>query len=164
MDCTRFEELLPRYLAEELNEDERTDWREHLLTCPRCRVAALEREPTLLFALASRKEGEPAAARFCADSVSAAIRRDRLERRIRPRRRPWLAAAAALLVAVGGGVVFHEMERQPAPAAQTAAAVPGRNAAPEVDVENEGANVRVYQLASDENTNVTFVVDPSLEL
>ncbi len=164
MDCTRFQELLPRYLAEELPEDGRAAWREHLLACSSCRVTALEREPSLLFALAARRENDGARAQACADSVVASIRRERLERRIRPRRRPWLAAAAAAVVAIGGGLAFHQMERQDPAAPRTAAAVQTREAAPEVDIENEGENVRVYQLAADENTNVTFVVDPSLEL
>jgi len=164
MNCTRFIELLPGYLAEELPEADRDAWREHLLQCAHCRIAALEREPSLLFALASRRENGGARVQSCADSVVASIRLERLDRRIRPHRRRWLAAAAAAVVAIGGGLVFHQVERQ-GPAAPRAEAIAQTVvAAPEVDIENEGENIRVYQLATDENTTVTFVVDPSLEL
>jgi len=164
MNCGRFQELMSRYLQEELGEEERVAWREHLLGCRECRMAALKRDPSLLFALASKKDGAPEKPAACADSVVAAIRRQRLERRLKQRRRPWLAAAAAAVIALGGGLAFHEMERNGTPSPRVAPVAQALHEAPEVDVENEGENVRVYQLAADENTTVTFVVDPSLEL
>ncbi len=164
MECGRFEELLPRYLSEDLPEDERREWRGHLLECAGCRVRALEREPVLLFVLASRADRPEEKIRACTEQVVASIRRERLEGRIRARRRPWLAAAAAAVIAVGGGLAFHEMDHRQAAAPQAAAVVQHQRRAPEVDVENEGENVRVYQLATDENTTVTFVVDPAMEL
>jgi len=164
MKCERFRELLPSYVNEDLPEAERLEWRGHLLQCASCRVIALEREPALLFALASRADRPEEKVRACAEHVVASIRRERLAGRIRSRRRPWLAAAAAAVVAVGGGLAFQQMEHRELAAPQAAAVSQDRRRAPEVDVENEGENVRVYQLATDEDTTVTFVVDPAMEL
>lgn len=164
MECQRFQELLPKYLAEELAAEERQAWRSHFLECTGCRTSVLAREPALLFALASRREAPTAKVEACAEYVTASIRRDRLAGRIRGKRRPWLAAAAAALVAVGGGLAWQQVNHREAGAPQAAVLGVAEHRAPEVDVENEGENVRVYQLASDEDTTVTFVVDPAMEL
>ena len=172
MDCTRFQNLLAGYLNEELEEPDRVAWRQHLLGCATCRVMALEREPSLLFALASRRETDSERVEACTASVLASIRTQRLERQIHRRRRPWLAAAAAAVLALGGGLAWHEIGHERPVTQASVMPTPGsrnpeaqaRQQSPEVDVENDGANVRVYQLATDENTTVTFVVDPSLEL
>ena len=54
----------------------------------------------LAFALAIPSEPSPREVEDCVAGVAALIRQDRLSRQLRPRRRPWLAAAAAGVVTV----------------------------------------------------------------
>ncbi len=102
MDCPRFHELLDDYLADRLDELDRSAFRAHLRSCDACRAAVSVIEPTLLFATLPEARVTEREIEDCVTAVSARIRQDRLERRLAPRRRaPWLAAAASIIVLLG---------------------------------------------------------------
>jgi predicted anti-sigma-YlaC factor YlaD len=170
MACKTFREMLDAYLEESMDEERRRWFRGHLRECPSCRIWALSRDPSLLFAVADAAPPNPARVEACAAAVTAHIRQQRLSRRLHHRRRPWLAAAAAVVVAVGGVLAWRTILNdggsrvQPEIEAQVdddAATTP-----PTVEVEMAGDDVRVYQFATDDdnNTAVYFVVNPAMEL
>jgi anti-sigma factor RsiW len=168
MNCEIFREMIGPYLEEKLDEDRRQWFRRHLRECDECRAVALGAEPSLLFAVAVTASADPLQVEACAQAVVAQIRQDRLARRLRSRRRPWLAAAAALVVMVGGAVVWRTLPGGPQvvlPAVE-AQRDPGEvTAPPSIEVEMPGDDVRVYQFANDDSdTAVYFIVDPALEL
>ena len=167
MRCERFGELVDAYLADELDEGVRAEWRAHLTECEPCRRAAVRREPALLFAAppkAGPKAGEVAA---CVQNVRALIHQERLETRLHRRGYRWLAAAAVVVV-LAGGLAWRWLVPAPvtgvvaqAPAAASAAPGP----APEVEIRMEQPDVRVYQFAVDDpDLAVTLVVNPAMEL
>ena len=169
MNCSIFRDLLDPYLEESLEEDRRTWFREHLQRCSTCRDWALNAEPSLLFAIAPRPDPDAARVEACVNAVTSQIRQQRLAKRLHGRRRPWLAAAAAAVLVIAGGLLWQVM---PGPggdsvlpvAESTAGEADGRTP-PSVEVEMDGDDVRVYQFAADDSdTAVVFVVDPSLEL
>ena len=100
MSCEDYRELLPAYLDDSLDEVRRAGFRAHLRSCAGCREFALAEDPALIFSLVDRIEPERERVEACVAAVTAGIRQERLRRRLRPSRRPWLAAAAAVLVAV----------------------------------------------------------------
>jgi hypothetical protein len=120
--------------------------------------------------MAPAAPAEPEAIEACATAVMGRIRQDRLERRLQRHRRPWLAAAAAAIILVSGGVAWRTTIGagsgvfQPAVDALRDSEL--HNSPPTVEVEMPGEEVRVYQFANDEdeNTAVYFIVDPALEL
>lgn len=99
MRCAEMEERIGALADGELVEAERRDVEEHLRSCPGCR-AAYERVQALRTAL--EQHAPPLAA---PDRLRAAVQA-RLETGRLPVRRPvpwqWLAAAAALVAAIGG--------------------------------------------------------------
>ena len=169
MNCGIFSEMIESYVDETLEEDRRLWFRAHLRECPTCRESALRKEPSLLFAMAPPAPSEPEAIEACATAVIGRIRQDRLERRLHRRHRPWLAAAAAAIILVSGGVAWRTIvgggigTLQPAVEAQRGSE---QHNPPTVEVEMPGEEVRVYQFANDEDadTAVYFIVDPALEL
>ena len=170
MNCEVFREIIGSYVDETLEEDRRLWFRTHLRECPTCRESALREEPSLLFAMAPSAPGEPEAVEACAAAVMSRIRQDRLERRLHRRRRPWMAAAAAAIMVLSGGLAWRTMigggseTLQPAVEAQLDPEL--QKSPPTVEVEMAGEEVRVYQFANDEDadTAVYFIVDPALEL
>ncbi len=173
MRCQEFRELVDRYLEESLDEARREGFRSHLSSCAVCRQVALQRDPTLLFAALEPQGDDEEEVERCVTAVTASIRRDRLERRLR-RPRPWLAAAAAFLAGAGVVATWEATRHDAFPAAQSAGSVatPAVAAAPrdgapppEVQVDMPGEGVRVYQFADqvDRNTAVCYIVTPALE-
>lgn len=170
MSCNTFRQQLDQYLADSLSEDERGSWRSHLRDCGACRAWALDREPSLLLILASRREPEPERVDECVAAVAAMVRQQRLRARLRPRRRPWLAAAAALLVTVAAAGLWRSasspgLDRVPADDIMAAEELSPQPEAPQIEVDMDGEGVRVYHLAveDDEETTVAFIVNPALE-
>ena len=171
MNCGIFRDMIGSYLDETLDEEQRQWFRGHLRECKACREVALLEDPSLLFAAA---ESPPAATdeiEACVAAVTAGTHRDRLDRRLKSRRRPWLAAAAAAVVIAGGGLTWRafdgvESGHPQATAENSAADGTPKHTPPSVEVEMASEDVRVYQLATDgdEDTAVYFIVDPSLEL
>jgi hypothetical protein len=98
------------------------------------------------------------------------IRQDRLERRLHRHRRPWMAAAAAVVMVVSGGLAWRTLsgggEGIPQSAVEAQRDLGLQASPPTVEVEMQGEDVRVYQFATDGNddTAVYFIVDPALEL
>lgn len=170
MVCEEFREMLEPYLEERLDEELRPEFRRHLRECPECRRRAVAEDPSLLFALAGTKEADPIRVEACAQAVTAQIRQQRLARRISARRRPWLAAAAAVAIAAGGGLVWQmtigSSEAPSGPAMEARVEVDQRPASPTVEVDMRGEDVRIYRFANDEDadTAVYFVVNPAMEL
>ena len=170
MNCEIFREMIGSYVDETLEESRRVWFRTHLRECSTCRESALREEPSLLFAMAPAAPSEPEAIEACAAAVVGRIRQDRLERRLHQRRRPWLAAAAAAIMVVSGGLAWRTMTGglsgtlQPVVEAQRNSDL--QHASPTVEVEMAGEEVRVYQFANDEDadTAIYFIVDPALEL
>jgi len=169
MNCEIFHQLVGSYVDETLEEDRRQWFRRHLRECTSCRESALRQEPTLMFAIAPAKSAVRESVEACVAAVTGRIRQDRVERRLRHRRRPWLAAAAAAVVAVSGGLAWRAMlgnEGSGSPAIGTAQDIDRPASPPTVEVEAMGDDVRVYQFATDgdDDTAVYFIVDPALEL
>jgi anti-sigma factor RsiW len=167
MNCEIFREMIGSYVDETLDEDQRKWFRRHLRECAPCREIALEHEPTLMFTAARAQPVAPESTDACAAAVRARIRQDRLQRRLN-RRRPWMAAAAAVVVLSGGlawrSMVGHEGSGDSAVGMGQGSS--SRVSPPSVEVEMAGDDVRVYQFANDgdNDTAVYFIVDPSLEL
>jgi predicted anti-sigma-YlaC factor YlaD len=169
MNCEIFREMVGSYVDETLEEDRRQWFRRHLRECASCRQSALKQEPSLIFATTTEKPAAAGSVEACAAAVTARIRQDRFERRLHHRRRPWLAAAAAAVMVVSGGLVWRAMvgdEKTAGPAVETAQDLEPHISPPTVEVEMTGEEVRVYQFATDGDTNtaVYFIVDPALEL
>ena len=170
MNCTEFRELLGSYLEESLDEEKRRAFRRHLRECAPCRERAMSEDPTLLFAVAAETPASEADVEGCAVAVVAQIRQQRLARSLSKRRRPWLAAAAAIVIMIAGGLTWKVMlggiETQIPPRAGTRSHDDARPVPPTVEVEMAGEEVRVYHFAADEDdrTAVYFIVNPAMEL
>jgi anti-sigma factor RsiW len=170
MNCENFRGLLARYVDDDLAEEDRKRFRRHLQECSSCREAALEVEPSLLFVALPARAPAAGQVEACAAAVTARIRQDRLQNRLNRRRLPWLAAAAATIVAVSGGLAWRVMtgggEAILQPSADTLRKVEEQTIPPTVEVETDGDEVRVYRFTTDDdaNTAVYFIVDPALEL
>jgi predicted anti-sigma-YlaC factor YlaD len=175
MQCKTFQQQLPAYLDETLAEPERSAWRQHLAGCGECREWAIEQEPTLIFAGGVPTTGasvNPVRIEACVSAVTALIRHDRLAHRMpsrAQRARPWLAAAAAVLIMITGGMLWLQGPSGVTPMAENtevAAEPEPVTPPPKVEVDMEGAGVRVYHFATteDDSTAATFIVNPALEL
>ncbi len=169
MNCTVFREMLDPYLEEGLEDDQRSWFRDHLRRCDSCRGWAVGEEPSLLFVAADPPVVDPARIEACAAAVTNQIRQQRLEGRIRGRRRPWLAAAAAAVMVIGGGLAWRMVpfwgsdSVVPVAVVKPEAEIP--HTPPSIEVEMSGEDVRVYQFATeDHDTAAVFVVNPALEL
>ena len=169
MTCDNFHDLLESYLNDALDEPERQAFRQHLRSCERCRERAVIADPTLLFAAVAPTEPRSARVERVAEAVVAQIRQERLDRRVRPRIRGWLAAAAAMLILVAGASAWRALQGGGAPTpGETVEAVGGAAAKvppPEVRLDMHGEGVRVYEFADDgdDETAVYYVVNPALE-
>lgn len=181
MSCESYRELLPAYLDDSLDEVRRTGLRAHLRACPECRDFAIDLEPTLLFSLADRSEPSSERIEACVGAVVAGVRQEQLQRRLRSSRRPWLAVAAAVVMAVAAGSMWwmgaSGTPQEPAMQADaTAVEITDPTAAaevpsvveppPRVEVDMTQEEVRVYQYAigDDESTSAVFIVNPAMEL
>jgi predicted anti-sigma-YlaC factor YlaD len=170
MRCDDLREKLRSYLEDSLSEEERHILRRHLRECASCRSWAVGIDPTLLFVAAEPPRAEPDEIERCTEGVLGLIHQERLSRRLRSRKRPWLAAAAALLVAVGAVSVWRVVatgDHEVVPSGVGEAADPLVEAPPppQVDVDMPGEGVRVYQYADERrpDTVVYYVVNPALE-
>jgi hypothetical protein len=175
MQCDNFRRQMRPYLAEELDGDVRSTWREHLRSCAECREWAVADEPTLLLASLPVRASDPRRVDACAEAVSALIRQERLKTRLRRSSRAWLAAAAAALVLTFAGLAWRFVPGHagagPAPQATPMAAITAeepdsnRQPPPQVEVDMRGDGVRIYHFASDgdADTAVLFIVNPALE-
>jgi anti-sigma factor RsiW len=170
MNCEIFREMIGSYVDETIEEDRRRWFRDHLRECAACRDVALREEPSLFFAVAPAPATDPAAIEDCVAAVTTRIRQDRFERRLRRNSRPWIAAAAAAVMVIGGGLTWRTFISSdgatPGPAIEASRDVEGQATPPTVEVEMSGEEVRVYQFATDGDgdTAVYFIVDPTLEL
>lgn len=172
MDCQRFMLSIDDYLEECLDPEDRKAFRGHFQTCAECRREAAAADPTFLLMAGTPVTVDEEAVRECADHVSALIRQDRLRRQLGFRPRHWLAAAAMVVVVLGGGLVWRvapwDAEPQ-APAvtlAETDEGVEGVAPPPTVEVQMPQSDVRIYQFAGSdtETTAVYFVVNEEMEL
>ena len=164
ISCREVARLKGAFLALELDAGAEDELRAHLAGCGSCRAAIDAREPVLALA---RRLGEIPGEEdesFVAE-VLAGVRQRRVERSLL-RRRAWLGAAAAVLIAMLGGWVTLRPSLGPRAtvASVDAAAAPAPTDAAFVEVEGEG--VRLYQLtpASQDAVQVVFIIDPRLEL
>ena len=169
MNCNEFHDNLEAYLDDTIGEELRVSFRGHLRSCPSCKERALVVDPTMLFALAENPPTDSSRAEACAAAVTGQIRQERLTRRLHGRRRPWLAAAAAVMIAIGGAAVWQLRPggggETPVLSLDAGTGVEQGVAPPTVEVEMPGGDVRVYQFANeDDDTAVYFIVNPALEL
>jgi len=181
MSCEDYRALLSAYLEESLDEVRRTGFRAHLRSCDQCRDFAIAEDPTLVFSLARGSDPAPERIEACVTAVIASVRQERLERRLRPSRRPWLAVAAALLMAVIASTAWWltggqsgETPQIQADAHEVGTAGPVApeetptliEPPPRVEVDMTQEEVRVYQYAigDDGTTGAVFIVNPAMEL
>lgn len=169
MRCDDVVGALDEYLADSLDGARRDALRAHLRSCGRCREVAIGRDPSLLFVLARPSEPDPARVEEATRAVIGQIRQQRLERRLGRRPRPWLAAAAMVVVslsAVVGWRLLAPDAGSPAPAGGEVQVADSPSPPPRIEVDMSGEGVRVYQYADrqDSDTAVTFIVNPELEL
>ena len=168
MICNEFREALDRYLADSLETPERDAFRGHLRSCASCRHWAIRSEPTLVFSALEPRSPDSKRVEECTHNVLAQIRQGRIARRLRWRR-PWLAAAAAIVVAIGAGTAWRLTSSggitPPADVTENTGAVIEKQPPPRVRFEMQDEGVRVYQFADDgdENNAVYFIVNPALE-
>lgn len=103
-DCRQLEALLPPYVDGEATAAVRYTVEQHLASCAACREAvAAQREVRALLVSRRARLAEPAPAALAVDlRLAAQAAQD--DRQARPRRLSALAAAAALVLAVLGGV------------------------------------------------------------
>jgi anti-sigma factor RsiW len=188
MSCDAFRELLADYLEDKLDDVRRTGFRSHLRDCPECRSFAVAEDPTLMLSLADRRQPPADRIEACVTGVMAGIRQERLQQKLRPAsRRPWLAAAAAVVCAVLVGAVWWisygrptdspmlQADAQPVKAAESvevdapvesAQSRAATEPPPRVEVEMSQEEVRVYQytIGDDQSTGAVFIVNPGMEL
>jgi hypothetical protein len=164
MSCRDVARLRDRFLALELEPQVEDSYRQHLRECSPCRLAADAHEPILALArmLSDVPAGEDPT--FVAEVLGGVHQRS-LERRLK-RRRGWMAAAAAVVVAFVAGLFALTGRDASAPVPGMARVASNHAASEPAFVEVEGSDVRVYQLAGTppENVQVAFIVDPHLEL
>ncbi len=172
MNCQRFMLSIDDYLEERLDRDERRAFRGHLQTCAQCRREAAALEPSFLLAAGAPSEIDDRAVSECAETVTALIRQERLRRRLAPRFRHWVAAAAVCVIVLGGGLLWRVAPwGAEAPAAVVTVAdseepAEGFAPPPMVEIQMPQSEVRVYQFAGSESetTAVYFVVNEEMEL
>lgn len=169
MNCRVFREMLDPYLGESLEADQRMWFRDHLTTCDSCQDWAIGQDPSLLFAATEPPAIDAVMVESCAMAVTNQIRQHRLEKRLHRRSRPWIAAAAAAVVLIGGGLAWRIAPNWGGDATiavvEESSEDQSTRTPPSVEVEMSGEDVRVYQFAADDSdTAVVFVVNPSLEL
>jgi len=172
MNCKRFMLSIDDYLEERLDRDDRQAFRGHLQTCVRCRAEAAALEPSFLLSADVPSGIDQRAVSECADAVTALIRQDRLRRRLAPRSRHWLAAAAVFVIVLGGGFLWRVAPwgvESPLPEVTVADSERPAEALappPTVEVQMPQSEVRVYQFAGadSETTAVYFVVNEKMEL
>jgi hypothetical protein len=161
--------MIEAYVEDMLEEPQREAFRNHLGSCIHCRRAALQEDPTLLFGANFSFAPNEERVERCTQAVVSEIRQDRLKQRLGTRRRRWLAAAAAVLVAIVGGAVWriadHYGEMTPSEVAE-ASRPEHASPPPRVEVDMTGDGVRVYQFAEEDDGDsaVYFIVNPALEL
>ncbi|HOC41410.1 MAG TPA: zf-HC2 domain-containing protein [Thermoanaerobaculales bacterium] len=168
MRCTDIPDLLDAYLADTLDEPRRNAVRGHLRACERCRAAAVDADPSLLFVAAAPGPPDPVRVEDTARAVIAQVRQQRMQRRL-GHRRPWLAAAAAVvlsLVTVAGWRLLAPGSGPDDAGPDAARVAETPSPPPRIEVDMAGEGVRVYQYADqqDSDTAVTFIVNPELEL
>jgi hypothetical protein len=169
MDCSQADILLVDYLYGELSEQQRQAFELHLQSCP-AHAKEVERSRAVLTVMRSDRREDPS------DSVSKEIVQ-RAEESINRTSRPWnwfgwirtpIAAAAALLVVIGIGVVIYvseEFERRSLESASTVTteqpsspkSLPESDATPAV-VADTGSVV-----SKDERTKVSEKTEPALK-
>ena len=161
--CTEIQVLLDRHLALELPPEQEREVRKHLEDCGACRAVVARRDPVAAFAFRLAAASVGADESFVAE-VMAGIHQHRIEHRLHRRGRRWLAAAAAVVLAVLGG--FLVLRGDVETVAQRAAEQAAPPAAEAAFVEVEGDGVRVYQFAgpNQEGVQVALIIDPRLEL
>jgi hypothetical protein len=112
MNCARIQELLLEYRERRTDSDVEASVKEHLSFCPDCRRVADGLQRTLELLARDEVPDFPVTSERFLQDVRRRIRQAPRERRIRlPRLVPVLAAAAALLIAVG---LFWRAHRRPA--------------------------------------------------
>jgi anti-sigma factor RsiW len=180
MSCESYRDLIDAYLDDSLDEVRRTGLRAHLRSCADCRDIVVRREPTMALVLGAGTPVDEARVEACVTAVMSGIRRERLERRLRPSHTPWFAAAAAVVIAVFAAGWWWQTQGEPAaPAGLQAEAVveadtetaaestaEPRVEPPRVEVDMTEEEVRVYRYAigGDESTGAIFIVNPAMEL
>ena len=108
----------------------------------------------------------------CAEAVSALIRHERLRRRLAPRSRHWLAAAAVCVIVLGGSLLWRvapwsvDVPAAVVTAADSEEPLEGLAPPPRLEVQMPESEVRVYQFAGSDSemTAVYFVVNEKMEL
>jgi len=181
MSCEVYRELLSSYLDDSLDEVRRTGFRAHLKSCEGCRELALAEEPTLIFSLSGRRGPSPERIEACVVSVVAGVRQEKLRKRLRPSRRPWLAAAAVVMLAIIASTAWWmrgnetgDHSQLQADAREVEVSIPSvvetvplpTDPPPRVEVDMVQDEVRVYQYAigDDDSTGAVFIVNPAMEL
>ncbi len=172
MNCPKFKLSIDQYLEDQLDRDDRRAFREHLQTCAQCRAEAVVLEPSLLLVAGVPVKTDDRAVGECAEAVNALIRQERLRRQLAPSSKRWLAAAAACVIVLGGGLLWRvapwgaDSQTAAVAVAESQNQTEGVAPPPRLEVEMPDSEVRVYQFAGSdsETTAVYFVVNENMEL
>jgi hypothetical protein len=153
--------LLDAYPADALDAPRRTALRSHLRSRGRCREAAVRTDPSLLFVAAPPGEPDPGRIEEVTRAVLMQVRQQRLQRRL-GHRRPWLAAAAAVVLSLIGIAGWRLLAPGSAlePAAMGAQAAEAPSPPPRIEVTWRRRCVTSMP-TSRTATAVTFIVNPS---
>jgi predicted anti-sigma-YlaC factor YlaD len=173
ISCDDARAMLAGFLELSLAVDDEAVLREHLAGCSECRLVYTQAEPALLLSLtpAVPKEAGDDEDAFVA-AVLGGVHQARFDRRAGQRReRRFLAAAAAVVLAVAGTMALRMTAFSTSGTATAAAGSQVQAVAGPVEpafVEVEGEGVRLYQVsvpgAAAGNVQVAMIVNPRMEL
>ena len=166
-DHREFTDQLSEYLDDELPADERAELEAHLSNCAQC--AAVLADLKRVVARAGALEPRPPQTDLWA-AVAARIEQESSGTVVafQPRRRvsftlPQLAAAAAILIAVSGGIAWQTAERMAGKSTEVARASDG-NASPTASVtERQASSERTLAPVDDVQAASVTVADPQYD-
>lgn len=147
---------------------EDADVLQHLRACDACVNVAIESDPDALFRAIGGSMTPPGGVDAFVSDVMREVRIRSTEGHIAARRTAWwprgLAAAAALSIALFGGIAFHRQQAfAPAPAGVPRAALSSPSTETKPIIESyESENATIVEVPTDGNVQLVMIIDESL--